>query len=255
MAQRQLNCIFCGASSAEVEMTKEDVISKWLDDVLTEEVVGASITAERTVVGPGAAEIFSRSRAYKLSLIKIAAVCRPCNNIWMGAYDGKVKHWLAPMILGNSASLSTEQQMVIATWATLKVMVLEFQTRHRVFTQAQREFLMRQAGPPTSVQVRVAAMESTGMPVQVRHRLYAREDRVANPQQEDLSICATLVFGCFVVQVFGGSFTGDSVLRRMPANGPGYLQIWPPHLGSVFWPPRVVLKDSDIDAFGNPLGA
>jgi hypothetical protein len=174
---------------------------------------------------------------------------------WMSTYDGTVKHWLGPMMLGNNATLSVDQQLTIATWATMKAMVSDFgwgRDKLPIFSQDDRDVLFKQRRPPSTVQVRLAAMESNGMPVYVRHHVAMRGSYTPTPDPSDLYLFLTLVLGCLVVQVIEGPATGDGVLRREPVAAATCLQIYPPAHGAIEWPPTTALDDSRIQAFSDP---
>ena len=107
--------IFCQLPDPSGRLTIEDVIAKWVDEVLNSAVVGPDIFAERSVVGHQSIELSAHWEPHNLANIKVRAVCGHCNHGWMSGYDGTVKHWLAPMMLGNNATLSVDQQLTIAT--------------------------------------------------------------------------------------------------------------------------------------------
>ena len=114
------SCIFCQTPRSAVKLTNEDVLSTWIDDVLTSSVLGPGRSFERTVLTGDGNESQKSRPAHKLATIKVPAVCGPCNNGWMSGYDGRVKHWLKHAILGYNISLSIDQQLTVATWATMK---------------------------------------------------------------------------------------------------------------------------------------
>jgi hypothetical protein len=249
-------CLFCQQSGATVKITKEHVLPGWLDEVLTPAVVGPDMSIVRTMTGADGTTATETWEPRKVAGVEVRSVCATCNNGWMCGYDGTVRPWLEPMILGFNQTLTIDQQLTIATWATMKAMVLEFgwgRGKPTIFTQEDRDILMTQRRPPASVQVRVAALESQGVPVRVFHRVYVRGNPVPQPKPDALSLCVTFVIGCFVVQVFGGPAAGDGGLRREPVAASTYLQLYPPAHGTLQWPPAKPLDDSQIEAFGNPL--
>jgi hypothetical protein len=48
----QQACIFCERAEPFVKITKEHLFSRWVDDILTPELLGQDRTYERTVAGP-----------------------------------------------------------------------------------------------------------------------------------------------------------------------------------------------------------
>jgi hypothetical protein len=66
---------------------------------------------------------------WTLAFSKIRAVCRPCNNEWMGSWETPAKILLARMIRGESVRLSEVDQLTLATWATIKAYVYDSATK------------------------------------------------------------------------------------------------------------------------------
>jgi hypothetical protein len=73
-------CIFCQLPDRAGRLTVEDVISKWVNQVLTSAVVGPEIFAERTVVGPHSVKPSAHWEPHNLANIKVRAVCGPCTD-------------------------------------------------------------------------------------------------------------------------------------------------------------------------------
>ncbi len=70
------------------------------------------------------------------------------------------------MIKGFSATLTTDQQITVATWAAMKTSVFEYVWGDDpVLTSENRTIMRTQNRPPASVRVRLAAIESEGYPL------------------------------------------------------------------------------------------
>lgn len=85
----------------------------------------------------------------------------------MSGHEGQIRSVLEPMILGYNASLTLDQQVNVATWTSMKAAVFEYvwSDKH-VVTAADRSVIMTQDRPPSSAQVRLAAIKSQGRPLQ-----------------------------------------------------------------------------------------
>ena len=122
----QQACVFCGRAKPLVSITKEHLFSRWVDDVLTPELLGPDRTFERTMASPSGGSQTKTWPTEVVAAIEAPVVCRGCNGGWMCGLDGQVKHLLQPMMLGQPRTLSPQEQSTIATWAAMKSMVLEY---------------------------------------------------------------------------------------------------------------------------------
>jgi hypothetical protein len=116
-------------------------------------------------------------------------------------------------------------------------------------TAADRMVVMTKNRPPASVQVRLAAVESRGRPLQALGRGYVQAG------SGDVAYCLTMWIGCLVTQVFGGPGAGDHGFEALGRHGLDYVGIYPPHLGAVRWPPPDALDDASLLDFADPLHA
>jgi hypothetical protein len=221
-------CIFCERSKPLVKITKEHLFSRWVDDVLTPELLGPDRSYERTTAAKDGVVRTRTWPAEVVAAIEMAVVCggRPdgCNNGWMSGLDGLVRQLLVPMMLGNRRTLTAEEQATIAAWAAMKSMVLEYiwgPEQVTVLPQAARRFVFRQNQAPDDMQIRIAAVESKGRPALAFRRVYQLQPKVAGGHTlPAFASCSTLVLGCFVVQTYGASVTGPAASTR---HGGSYL--------------------------------
>ena len=243
-------CIFCGATGATAKITREHTFSNWINEVLTPEVVGPEISFERSILHGAGAGTVNSWPASQVASHTLRAVCATCNNGWMAELEGQVRLLIEPMIRGYKASLTVEQQITVATWATVKTAVLEHVWGDDpVLTAAECEVIMTQNRPPASVQVRLAAVESNGYPLRALGRGY--EVQGSGPK----AICLTITIGCLVVQVFGGPGAGTEGLRTVGRTGADFIGIFPPPMRTVQWPPPSAHDDSSLLVFAHPLAA
>lgn len=255
----QRACIFCERPKPVVTITKEHLFSRWVDDVLTPDLLGTERSYERTTAGPDGPASVKTWPTEVIAAIEAPVVCGNspdgCNGGWMSELDGQVKHLLRPMMLGQPRTLAPAEQLTIATWAAMKSMVLEYvwgPDQAVVMPQAARTFVFRNQRPPEDMVIRIAAVESQGRPALIMRRVYQLRERIpGSPPPPEFASCSTLVFGCFVVQTFGASTLLPAAVRGR--HGPGYFVINPPTHDDVSWPPPKLLDDAGLDMFAHPL--
>jgi hypothetical protein len=175
----------------------------------------------------------------------------------MGDLDGKVKHILKPMILGESRVLSPQEQLTIATWAAMKTMVLEYvwgADQPVVSPQEDRSFMFKEQRPPDSMQIRIAAVESNGQPALATRRVYlTRVQPGVRSEPPKFAFCVTFVLGCFVVQTFGEPVAIPGSSQRIAKALTNFIPIYPATGDSISWPPPEVLDDASLQKFAHPL--
>jgi len=255
----QQACIFCERAKPLVTITKEHLFSRWVDRILTPELLGPDRSFERTTAGPDGLAMSKTWPTEVIAAIEATVVCGSsadgCNGGWMGDLDGQVRHLIEPMMLGKPRTLSPEEQVTIATWAVMKSMVLEFvwgTEQAIVFPQEARMFVYRQQRPPANMQIRIAAVESHGRPALIFRRVYRlRPQAPASKTLPGLASCSTFVLGCLVVQVYGT----PSIPSAAPAtpHRPSYFVIYPSTGSAISWPPPEALDDAGLDRFAHPL--
>ena len=166
----------------------------------------------------------------------------------MSGLEAAVRPLIEPMIKGYNASLTTGEQITVATWASMKAAVFEYVwTDEPILTAADREVIMTQDRPPASVQVRLAAVESHGYPLRALGRGYEARASGGN------ALCLTLTIGVLIVQVFGGPGAGDHRFHEVTRTGTDFNAMYPPQLKPVSWPPAVLLDDTNLTGFAHPL--
>jgi hypothetical protein len=252
-------CIFCERARPLVKMTREHLFSRWVDDVLTPQVLGPDRSYERTTAAGDSTAKTTTWPSEVIAAIEAAVVCggQPdgCNNGWMGGLDGQVRHLLEPMMLGRPRTLTCQEQATIAAWAAMKSMVLEYlwgPEQVIVLSQTARTLVFRRQQAPGDMQIRIAAVESRGRPALAVRRVYQLQpNETGGDRRTAFASCSTLVLGCFAVQTYATSAPGSSGPPQ--PHGPSYLVLNPPAGGDVSWPPPDVLDDKGLDRFAHPL--
>lgn len=254
-------CIFCQRTRPLVTITKEHLFSRWVDKVLTAELLGPDRSFERTVSGPDGTVHSKTWPTEVIAAIEAPVVCGNspdgCNGSWMCDLDGTVTSLIEPMMLGAPRVLSPGEQQVIATWAAMKSMVLEYVWSTEqviVFPQAARTFVYSQRRPPANMQIRIAAVESDGRPAAIFRRVYRLQATGSAAQAlPGFASCSTFALGCFVVQTYGTSADPAATTAPPPSHGSTYFVINPPTANHISWPPPTLLDDESLDRFAHPL--
>lgn len=255
----QQACVFCERARPLVTITKEHLFSRWVNDILTPDLLGPDRTFERTTVGPDSIPTTRTWPTHVIAAIEAAVVCGNCedgcNEGWMSGLDGQVKHLLEPMMLGKPRTLTPAEQLTIAAWAAMKSMVLEYfwgSEQVVVLPQAARTFVFRQQRPPESMQIRIAAVESRGRPALIFRRVYQLQPNTSSSAaRPGFATCSTFALGCFAVQTYGTSIVSPAAPPRPHRNS--YLVLSPPTGCEVSWPPPEPLDDAGLDRFAHPL--
>jgi hypothetical protein len=104
---------------------------------------------------------------------------------------------------------------------------------------------MTQNRPPASVQVRLAAVESSGYPLRALGRGYEAS------ATGDKAICLTLTIGVLAAQVFGGPGAGNHGFQKAGGTSINFIGIYPPQLQAVAWPPHESLDDTSLTTFAH----
>jgi len=115
----QRRCIFCGG----LPISKEHVWAKWMRPYLPTGQ-GMQIIHEGNFIDgsqhlrPGP---LNRKGDFRSQTLRV--VCRPCNHGWMGSIQERTKPALLPLLTFDSEVIASEEQKIIATWATMFTMV------------------------------------------------------------------------------------------------------------------------------------
>jgi hypothetical protein len=79
---------------------------------------------------------------------QVKCVDQACNNGWMRDLENKAKPILTPLIQGQPALLSQNDQRVVAGWAVLKAIVGEYETGMISWSETDRGRMLRIQLPP-----------------------------------------------------------------------------------------------------------
>jgi hypothetical protein len=133
--------VFCGRAG----LTREHIFPKWLRKVAPEPEgarsyynTGLQIHYRDGKQSPVANPTKHRTGGIQSHRLKI--VCANCNNGWMSKLQSRTKPLLVPLINGAPLALSDPDRAILAAWATMFTMVVEFADPQTIATkQAERE--------------------------------------------------------------------------------------------------------------------
>jgi len=244
----------CGSTS---KLTGEHVFSDWLNRV---PLVPPGQEWHMHITRDG-----GRAPIVRTSPVLDQTICRyclDCNTGWMSDIEGEAHHVVTPLILGQRASLSPTDQLMLATWATLRAYVIEASQiggeRDVLATSVDYAAMYAEHRPSSETLVHVARFaEPCGI---YAWPCYGRgwvADGVDLVQWS-----TTIVIGHLVLRVCGrdGGTPGKlSVLApefaELPSyNANGVYRIWPPAPYTIqFPPPRQLTRQTIIDFATEPL--
>lgn len=144
-------CIFCGVEASrtpEGALTKEHVYSNWTRRFVPRTM--KMFRSLRATEHPDRTEFVFVRRPGDVRDWQVLCVCAACNNGWMRRQiDDRARAIMIPLIQGQRARLSPDQQRIIAAWAAMKAMVAEYADSECVTTHhMQRKYLMNHHLPP-----------------------------------------------------------------------------------------------------------
>lgn len=125
--QRPSTCIFCDAKAT----SREHVFGEWagkalgIDKTQVNEHYGRSFDLRKLDSPNSYSERVYRRTGSPISR-REKIVCLRCNNGWMSRLEMSVQPFMTPMLTGSTTTLSTEEQVILATWAEKTSMIWEF---------------------------------------------------------------------------------------------------------------------------------
>ena len=247
-------CIFCGERAGSGEHAFPD----WLNAVFAQlewDQPDADVPSSWSRGGRDyrSGQAFHHEwTANQVATIRNKKLCHDCNTGWMANLEGQSAPLLIPMILGNAHTLTQQEQLTAATWATKTVMVCETSmgSDEGLFPQEDRTLLMEQLRPPGHLRVFTAMVEGTISPAHfgVMHM------QVLDNEDEPLGLMNlyTLQLHTLVLQV----------MRQEPPAPIGRImdppewdmsarevRMYPPTIGQFFWPPEESFTPDTLDLY------
>ena len=231
-------CLFCSRRADSIE----DAWPRWITNQFKGQL--APVEAER-----GGTKL--PSWKVHQPTLKIRCVCKHCNNDWMSRLEGRVRPYLQPLLLGQSATLDSEGQTTIAVWAVKTAMVLEGMEAadKSGYSQLQRERMRLRNEIPWRTSVWLAAAAEP-------HWFMSTKNRHLGESGDISGVSITMGFAHLVLQVMtirvpqevGPESKITTEVRKGPWNDLT-VQVWPPG-DRAGWPRTMGLNgEAGLDAF------
>lgn len=245
-----VRCIFCSSP----DVTWEHVFSRWTHRYLSPPPKPrARIFVE--VLGAKGRETLNYQMTGPMRDWQIKCVCggdkSTCNNGWMRDIEESAAPILVPLMLGQNVRISEADQKLIATWAILKVMVVN----HRMVHHLQRKQMRHKRAPPRGWGVWIGNYErKTGVAEWLPRSFSLLPDRIfarrKSLDRNPNSHATTQIFKKLLIHVV---YCGHpSLVNRWRFSGPNVapisgqmIRIWPPAGCSIAWPLGSPLTDAD----------
>ncbi|MEX2615944.1 MAG: hypothetical protein WD767_07600 [Alphaproteobacteria bacterium] len=179
---------------------------------------------------------------------QVQCVCeKKCNNGWMRELDQKAAPVLELLFSGRCERLTTEEQSIVASWASMKAIVAEYENPEEISTHHmhRKRFFRRQLPPEKGWAVWIGYFPRetfepkyfTAPFLYVRPEILAK--RVSTRANYFNSAITTLVIGLLFIQVLWAPkrFGVHDIIYPVFPEGGMLQRIWPPNKYSLKWPP------------------
>jgi hypothetical protein len=133
MARR---CIFC---QGDGPLSVEHIWPEWLAESMG--ASGRNLYKSGTII-EGESVVAQEFEGLGLQK-KVKAVCRKCNNEWMSELEQEVAPFLGSMVRGDGATLTMDEQELLALWTVKTVCVADqlYRPQHRNVRLADAEYV------------------------------------------------------------------------------------------------------------------
>lgn len=241
-------CIFCMSPN----VTHEHVFSKWMHPYLDTRALRANGIIQ--FYGRKGIETVTFKFKGPLRHWQIKCVCggddQTCNNGWMRKLEEEAEPILAPLMQGQETRILEADQKLIATWAILKVMVVNHQMVHHL----QHKQMMKKRVPPSGWGVWIGNYNRKEWLGEWLPRAFAQFPehilaRKKNHESRPNSHTTTQIFKKLLIHVVYCRERAIVTKWRFhrpggaPLSGP-FFKIWPPAGHSIKWP-GAPLADQD----------
>jgi hypothetical protein len=232
-------------------MSKEHVWPKWASRALNLPPAPNRIEATWTMSpdSPDPRKTSHKERPGPTYTKQLRVVCESCNNGWMGDIEQSAKPVMSPLILGQSTSIDVISQLTIATWAMLKIFVVEqANPDEAIASQEVRWEFMTSRALPQGLRLWIArcgfgGWESTFY----RHSLCLSKAPVKMvPPYRHNTQSVTFGIGALVIHAHHTSVP-EVDLNIAFAPKDIVPQIHPISASSINWPPRRTLLPMEVN--------
>ena len=121
-------CIFCGSSG----LSHEHIWANWLRDYIPRDLASTIHTGQvaGTILHGNTRIPYNSTKTTEASgdphSQRLRKVCKRCNSGWMSILQNRVKPILTPHLAGHWPDKCDSDQKILAAWATMFTMVVEF---------------------------------------------------------------------------------------------------------------------------------
>lgn len=221
---------------------------------------GRAIEAESEKPVPMVPHVIDRSggsrKSWEAPLFSatLKDVCERCNSGWMSDVEELTKELVLPMLRNEEVYLGKEEQLCLATWGYLKILVLERVDRqHSILPMDRYRGLYAHLSNgvmslPRSATVFLAAHSGHAVDGGYTHHVIVNRSDLSQP-----FFMATFTLRQVVLQVFDylASPTVGVVPERAASLAGRDIQIWPVIESEVRWSAGKPLADDALTLFAN----
>jgi hypothetical protein len=236
-------CIFCGIAR---KMSKEHVVAQWMHPILPTSPINKISAVEFKETNPAEWKQFSTARQGNSFNKTTTKVCEVCNNGWMSLLEIEVRSIITPLILGQRASLSPEQQAVLARWGAKTGTVCSATYRDSAIPFPNRKWIKEHRAPLLGnwsiwIGSSVGNVFGSGFWVSTSN-LY---NKTSPPLAPDAHIrysmtAVTICLGKLILQCFF-STADDQTAAYTPM-----IKIYPTEIKEIVWPLQMTWDDNHI---------
>jgi hypothetical protein len=176
---------------------------------------------------------------------KIHAVCARCNNNWMNDLEKALLPFRVPLVRGEPVELSPDDQLSVARWVLLKVMVGEQNTPDEAaFSQDDRTAFMRSLTFPTNLFIYIATCGvDPWNNAYLKHSTTLSLSPTPSPDVTRSKNSQTTAFGLGDLFAFTMYSRSPGVnLENFIKIQPPFVRIWPGSGRASRWPFIVIPK-------------
>lgn len=233
--------MFC---SKPVSRHGEHIFPKWAHDYLP---TSTSRYKSREIFG---VEEKRPARPGSPKNITVRAVCAKCNNGWMSKLEEAAKPTLIKLMLPKGSFLLTyDERQTLATWMSLKVLVVDADTEARpIFTKLDYESFKDEPAPLSRTIFSMFLCSPMARKMPAYKRNYA--SALTGGGRPDISHVVNFTFSWFPVLLHCWTYRGAPAVF-ISEGEPSATRIWPTETTVARWPPAYVIGLKDAEAVRN----
>jgi len=233
-------CIFCGGG----KLTREHLWPQWsaplFDGARDPTYYDFSTAVDRHTRAMSETKHYTRTGGAHTKRLRV--VCGACNSGWMSGLETQVRHILEPLALDRAISLHATDQLVLAKWIAMKVMVAEHNIATLEVTSREARSEFRQSGAiPDGMRIwlwRCGAARWRTRWDRYVFGLYAEDEAPSGGlNAQDV----TFGFGHLLINCLQAAKPEHALLTEPSALHS--RQLWPVSNSQLEWPPERLTAD------------